>query len=633
MLELFRTHKRFLMFVAMVLIIPSFVVTGIYSYNRMTQADNSIARVGDVSVSPEDFNRAKREQLERLRQQMGEDFRANMLETPEARAAIVRSLLDEAAVTQTVAREYIEVSEAQAIALIKNASALQKDGKFSPELYEQFLRSQGKSDQQFVWEIRRDLAREALVAGVTATYPVPKNYVKDMHRLLTEERSVQTLIFNATDYLETVAVSDEEAKSFYDAHRRDFLSPEHVDIEYVTFSPANFMNQKVSEDDARTYYEQNKRRWATEEERRASHILIEFGEDKEAAKKKAEEVLAAVKADSSKFADLAAEYSADVGSASQGGDLEFFARGLMVKPFEDAVFGAEKGAIVGPVETEYGYHIIWVTDVHPAGVRSFEEARPEIEAEYTQQMAIREFSEKAEEFTNIVYEQPDSLEPAADRFALKIEKLQGVTREGVKDPELRALITDHVVESLYGDECLNERRNTSALEVSSNMLLSARVTDHKPTAELSFDEVKATIVERLKHEKATKLAVEAGEKALAERRASKSLEGFSPAVWVSRQNRQGQPMALVDAEVALSEKALPGFVGLPVEGGAYMIGYVLEARQPEATDAQIESLTRELQTIYGQADQRGYLEALKDTLGTKILNERFLSGEAEESQN
>ena len=212
MLQAFREHKRWLMVIAMVFIIPSFVVTGIYSYNRMTQSDNSIVKVGEVSITPENFDLAKRQQLERLRQQMGESFHASLLDTPQAREDLLRMLMDEAAINQVVAKNHISVSEAQAVALIKNADALKVDGKFSAERYEQFLRSQGKSDQQFVIEIRNDLAKEAVVSGVSATYPVPKALTEQFYEILTEERSVRTLVLPADDYLDKVAVTDEEIK-------------------------------------------------------------------------------------------------------------------------------------------------------------------------------------------------------------------------------------------------------------------------------------------------------------------------------------------------------------------------------------------------------------------------------------
>ena len=628
MLQAFRDHKRWLMFIAMVLIIPSFVVTGIYSYNRMTQADNSIAKVGEDSITPEMFDRAKREQLERYRQQMGEQFRAGMLDTPEAREAILRMLMDESAVSQMVAKEYVDVSEAQAISLIKNADALKKDGQFSPELYERFLQSQGKSDQQFVNEIRRDLAKETLLTGVTATYPVPPAVVEHLHKIITEQREIQTMIFNVDQYLGDVKVTPEEVRAYYDQHQKEFLAEEHMTAEYVVLSPDDFKaGIKPNEEEVRGYYEQNKSQFTTPEERRASHILIAFGEDKEASKKKAEEVLAKVKANPADFAKLAKEFSIDGGSAQQGGDLDFFPRGMMVKPFEDATFSAKKGDIVGPIESDFGWHIIYVTDIRPSAIRPFEAVRSDIEAEYIGQMALREFSEKAEDFTNIVYEQADSLEPVAKKFGLTIHKADNVTRAGVADPELKPLFNEHVIDNLYGDECLKEKRNSSAVEVGSNKLVAARVVKHYPTAVRPFDEVKAEIADGMKLRKAAELAKAAGEKKLAEVRASKSLDGFSAPVWVSRQRLLGHPAELVDRLVALPADKLPTYTGMAVEGGAYIIGFVKAAKVETPKPEEIQSLTREFATIYGEADRRGYLSALRTELGEEMLQPKFIEGE------
>ncbi len=624
MLQAFREHKRWLMFIAMVLIIPSFVVTGIYSYNRMIDSsDNAIVKVGEVAITPEMFDNAKRQQLERLRQQLGESFRANMLENEQAREDILRMLMDDAAVTQTIAKNYIAVSEADAIALIKNADGLKQNGKFSPELYAQFLQSQGKSDQQFVAEVQRDLSKEALVSGVSATYPVPKALVQQMHEILTEERQVRTFIVNATDYVDEMTVTDEEAKAYYDAHLKDFLSPEHVKAQYIVLSPENFRDVKANPDDLKAYYEQNKNRWTTPEQRRASHILIEFGSDKAAALKKAEALLAEAKADPAKFAELAEKNSADTGSAATGGDLSYFGRGMMTKPFEDAVFAAKKGDIVGPVETEFGYHIIYVTDVQASAVKPYEAVQAEIEREYAEQMSIRLFSENAEEFTNLVYEQSDTLEPAAEKFGLAIETVDNVTREGVKDPELRGIINDQVVEALFGTECLKEKQNSSAIEVRANTLVAARVLDYQPTHEEPFENVRCAIVETLKMQKASQKALEVGKAKLAEVRQSKSLDGFSAEIWVSRRDPKGQPVELINAEVSYPDTKLPAYIGKQVHGGAYIISYIQAAKKHPAHEQELAGLTRELTAIYGEADRLGYLEALEKVVGVEVLKPDF----------
>ena len=627
MLQAFREHKRWLMFIAMVLIIPSFVVTGIYSYNRMSQSDNAIVQVGEAKITPEQFDMAKREQLERLRQQMGESFRANILDNEQAREDILRMLMDDSAITQTVAKNHVMVSEAEAVALIKNADALKQDGKFSSELYEQFLRSLGKSDQQFVAQVQRDLEKEVLIAGVSNAYPVPKALVEQMHEILTNERQVRTLTINAADFLNSVNVSDDEVKAYYSAHLSEFLSPEHIKAEYIVLSPENFKDQKANPDDIKAYYEQNKNRWSIPEQRRASHILIEFGDDKAAALKKAEGILAEVKADPSKFAAVAEKESQDPGSASQGGDLSFFGKGVMTKAFEDAVFNAKKGDIVGPVETEFGYHIIYVTDIQAGSVEPFEAVKPEIEREYAEQMAIRTFSERADEFTNMVYEQSDSLEPTAQKFGLKVETADFVTRNGVTDPELGRIINDRVAEALFGSECLKEKRNSNAIEVQSNTLVAARVVEYYPEKERALDDVKSIIGEKLRAQKAAEKAFEAGKAKLAELQKSKSLDGFSDEVWVSRQNQQGQETSLINAELALETSKLPAYTGATLANGSYAIAYVAAARTHQANEAELRGLARELGSIYGEADRAGYLEALKEAIGTKVLRPDFVKGE------
>ena len=630
MLQAFRDHKRWLMFIAMVLIIPSFVVTGIYSYNRMSAADNAIAKVGEVSITPEMFDRTKRDQLERLRQQMGEQFRAGILDSEEGRDAILNQLLDTTAIEQTVAKNYISVSEADAVNLIKGAAAFQENGKFKPELYERFLQSQGKSDQQFVWEIRNSLAREALVSAVSGTYPMPDAIVRGMHKLLTEERHVRTKIVNIDQFFEQVSVTPEEVKAYYDAHRDGFKAVEHVNVEFVTLSPDDFKDKvTVNKEEVLAYYEQNKQRWATPEERSASHILIEFGEDKAASKAKAEEILARVKADPTTFAKEAADHSVDPGSASQGGQLGFFGRGVMVPPFEDAVFSAKVGDIVGPVESDFGWHIIKVDDIIEAQARPFEDVKSVIEQEYVDQMAVRLFAEKAEDFTNIVYEQADSLEPVAEEFGLTIQTADNITREGiVANPTLKPLFNDHMIDNLFNDESLQEKRNTSAIEVRANMLMSARITKYVPESIRPLEEVTVDIEAGLEIQKATELAKAAGEKALAEVRASNKMgDDFGEAVWVSRHRTAGHPSDFVNHVVAVPAEKLPVYTGMSVAGGAYMIAYIDETKVPTPDDRELQSLATELASVYGEADRIGYLKALRETLGEEMLRPDFVKGE------
>ena len=292
MLQAFRTHKRWMMFIAMIFIIPSFVVTGIYSYNRMSDSENDLATVGDTSITQMDFDNSKRQYLENFRRQMGSSFKANMLDTAEARASILAALISDRAVSLEIASEYINVGEADAINLVKQAPAFQRNGKFSVEAYQQFLNSMGKSDEQFVLELRRDLSRQMLLASVSQTTLASNTVAQRIHDLLTEERTIRTFTVKPDAFLKTVKVTDEEAKTYYDQNQALFNVPESVDIEYVVLSPESYKNIKASEEDIKTFYEQNLQRFSTPEQRRASHILIavDAKKDDAQAKKEADEL-------------------------------------------------------------------------------------------------------------------------------------------------------------------------------------------------------------------------------------------------------------------------------------------------------------------------------------------------------
>lgn len=633
MLDAFRNHKRWLMFIAMVLIIPSFVVTGIYSYNRIRQSDNAIIKIGEVSITPEMFDRQKRVQLEELRAQLGENFKASMLDNREGRQSILYQLANQSAVEQSVKNNFISISEADAVSVIKGTTAFQEDGKFVPARYEQFLRSRGTSDQAFVLEMRQDLARQTLTTGVFNSALVPQPVVENLHRALTIKSEMRTRVLDVNAFLSQVKVTPEDVKANYDANTKRFTAPEEVSIEYLTLSPEDIkVDAKASEEEMRTYYEQNKNRWGVPEERRASHILIAFDEKKkdvEATRKKAEEVLAKVKADPENFAKYAKEFSNDPGSAGEGGDLGFFGHGAMVEPFEKAVFAANKGEIVGPVETEYGFHIIDVTDVRPSTVKPYEQVRGEIEKNYKQQQAVREFAQKAEDFTNMSYERPESLQPLAEKFGLKIQKAENITRDGPLNPALRALINDHVVESLFSEDALKEKHNTSAIEVRPNVLITARVVKHTPQHLRPLDEVRADIEKEISLSRAAELAEAAGQKLIADESKSGKLEGFSEARSVSLSNPMNISQDLVLRAAMMDDKTLPGFTGVRLPDGSYAVAQVTRHEYTAPKPGELESIRKELDSLYGNNEVLVYMSSLRKVLGEELLRPSFVEGQQE----
>lgn len=624
MLQAFRTHKRWMMFIAMIFIIPSFVVTGIYSYNRMSDSENDLATVGDTSITMMDFDNAKRQYLDNFRRQMGQSFKPNMLDTAEARASILAALISDRAISLEIASEYMNVGEADAINLVKQAPAFQRDGKFSTEAYQQFLNSMGKSDEQFVLELRRDLTRQMLLSAVSQTTQASNTVAQRIHDLLTEERTIRTFEIKPTAFLKSVSVTDAEAQSYYDQNKSLFAVPESVDIEYVVLSPESYKNIKASEDDIKTFYEQNLQRFSTPEERRASHILIAVNNEKTDtdAKKEADEIYKQLQADPSKFAQLAKSKSADPGSARQGGDLGFFQKGMMVPEFDNAVFSGKKGDLIAPVKTQFGYHIIKIVDVKPAQAKPLKEVRAEIEALYQQQAAIRAFAEDAENFSNMVYEQSESLQPVAERFGLKIQTVKNVTRD-FEDQ----LINPNVIEALYGFDVLEDKRNSNAIEVASNTLLSARVTAHHKQTVKTFDEVKGDIVATLKNQKATEAARAQGSADIAKLLDKKSASGkFGDKTVISRERPGAYAYEVVTAALRPDANKLPTYTGVQTQDGSYFVIEVQSSKKIEASPEQLAMRKAELAQLYSNPEQAAFISGLETKFGTQILKDEYKPG-------
>jgi len=627
MFESIRSHRRWLMFFMLVLIFPSFVFFGIQGYNRFISSEGALATVDGIPVTQQEFDVAQRDRIERLRQQFGAEFDPKMLDNPEGRAAILDGVIVDRALAREVDQGNVMVTNDRLRQVLSGVPAFQEDNKFSLERYRAYIASQGMSEQQFEERVRADLRKQMLVQAVIGSAIVPKQVAERIDRVLLETREVRVLPVRAETYLPKVTVTDAQVTEFYQKHQKEFETPENIKVDYLVLS-AETLGEKtaVSDADIAAYYEQNKGRYGTEEQRRASHILITpEGGDKEAARKKAEGILATLKANPNDFAKIAKEQSKDPGSAAQGGDLGYFGKGMMVKPFEDTVFRLKVGETSDVVETDFGFHIIRVTDIKPAHARPLAEVRAEIEKDLRTQRAQKRYAEAADQFTNLVYEQADSLQPAAEKLGLKISTLDNVTRSGAPAvPNQPQLLTPRVIEALFADDSLKNHHNTQAIEVAPNTMVAARVTDHRPAAIRPFDEVKGAIRQRLERQEATKLARSAGEEKLAELLKKPNDAGFSPVLTVSRRAPQGLPPNLVGEVLRTRADKLPTFVGAEVEGIGYLIANVASAKEAEAqAPAQREAERQAIERQVAAADEAAYAAGLRQRYKAKVLSPDF----------
>ncbi len=628
MFDSIRSHRKWLMVFLLLFIFPSFVATGIYGYNRFISGDQAVARIGGESITPQQFEAAHRERVQQLRQALEQNFDPRMFDTPAAREASLRALLGERALRLEAVSENVAIGESRLRQIISEVPAFQQDGKFSYERYKTLLTAQGLSEAGFEYRVREDVARQTLLDAVARSALLPTTVADRLTRLLEETRTVRERRFRPEDFLAQASVNDDAVKAFYEANRTQFETKESARVEYAALTLDDVAQQiVVPPAELQSYYEQNKASFSEPEQRRASHVLLTIGEggsakDKSAALKLAQEILAKVRAKPDDFAKLAQQYSKDPGSAAQGGDLGFFGRNMMVKAFEDAAFALKPGQISDIVETEFGLHIIRVTEVKGGAVKSFDQVKDQIELSYRRQQAQKKFAEAAEQFTNLVYEQADSLKPAADKLNLKINVVDNVTRDGLpQGAPAAALLTPSVVQALFTDDALNKKRNSAAIEAGANTLVSARIVEHRPARLRPFDEVKASIRDRLLGDDATRLAREAATKAVASLSASPSEAGFSAPRTVGRLRAEGLSAAAINAVMRVAADKLPSFVSAELDGGVQGVFWVIEAKTPDSANGpQREQLVRSAERQVATADDLAYIEALKRKYKAEIIS-------------
>ena len=619
MFDSVRNNKKVVQ-VFLALITLPFAFFGVDSYVRNSGAGRDMASVGDTKITVQQFDQALRERQDQLRQSLGANFKADMMNMPEVRLAVLNSLIDQRLLLLETNKEHLGTSDDVLREVISRIPAVQENGKFSPSRYEQALRAQGMSEPQFEAKLRQDLTLQQLIGAIGETGFVSDAQAASMLRLQSEVRQFSELRIAPEQFADKVKVDPAAVQKYYDENKARFEVPEQIRAEYLVLSLDALMSQvSVGDGEVKAWYESHPYRYQQPEERRASHILIvtNGGVDKEKARAKAEEVLKEVQKSPAKFAELAKQYSQDPGSAQRGGDLGFFGRGMMVKPFEDKVFAQKEGDISDLVQSDFGYHIIKLTGIKPGKLRPLDEVRAEIAQELKTQGASRKFAEAAESFNNMVYEQSDSLNPAAEKFKLKIEKSALIARH----PDQKALAAlgplanEKVLGALFSEDSIKNKRNTEAVEVAPNTLIAARVAEHVAAATQPFETVKADIEKLLKAQEAEKLAKAAGEAQLEELRkggeGTAGKTGWSAARGVSRMQARELPPAAMQAIFKADVKKLPAYAGATV-GGGYVLYRVEKVDTPAQLDAdKLKGLQREYSAIVAQQDLAAYLSGLR----------------------
>jgi len=625
MFEFIRTHRRLMQFLLLLIILPSFAFVGLESYTSMGDASNTVAKVGGQTITQPEWDAAQREQMERFRQMFGAQFDAKMFDTPEAKQEVLNNLIAQRVLAAEAKRNKLSVSDQSLQQTIINMGGLTTaDGKFDVERYKTILAAQGMTPTTYEARLRQDLISQQVNAAIQSTAFTPDSLAKRLSELGEQEREVQQLAFRAADYVTQVKVTDDMLKSYYEKSNQ-FNVPEQVKAEYVVLTADALAAQiNVSDADIKSYYEQNTKQYGSEEQRRASHILIGVNKDapdadKAAAKEKAEKLLTSLRKNPQEFAKLAKENSVDTGSAERGGDLGFFGKGTMVKPFEDAAYKLRQDEVSDLVQSDYGFHIIKVTAIKPAAIKPLEQVKNEIASDIRKQLVVKKYTETADVFNNTVYEQADSLKAVADKLKLKIETTGTLTRQ--VNPAVAPTApynNQKFLMALFSDESLKNKRNTEAVEVAPSTLIAGRVVEYKPATKRSFDEVKALVQERVIQTEAHALAKKAGEAKLAALKEKDDATGFSATQVVSRAKSQGLNPAVFLAVMKADTSKLPSYVGLEAPQG-YAVLRVVRVVQPTTVDtAKRQAEHQQITAALAQQETYAYIEALKKKAKVEI---------------
>jgi peptidyl-prolyl cis-trans isomerase D len=627
MFDTIRNNSKILMGLLVVLIIPSFVLFGVDGYSNMSDRGAVVAKVGDLEITQQEWDAMHQQEVDRIRAS-APNLDAKLLGSAEARYASLERMVNDRLISVAAEKQLLVTSDQRLANYLQQDPSIAglrgPDGKLDMDRYRQLAASQGMTPEMLEARVRRDLSNQQVLASLQASAVASKRQTDSALQAYLQRREIQIQRFEPATFAAKIQVTDADLEKFYQAQSDRFRSPESADVEYLVLDAAALAkNIQLPEQDIKTYYEQNLQRLSGQEQRRASHILINAAKDapaaeREKARAKADGLLADVRKDSKSFAQLARKNSDDPGSAANGGDLDFFAKGAMVKAFEDAVFALKKGEISAVVESEFGFHIILLTDIKAPATPSLEAMRPKLEADLREQQAKRQFAELAETFSNSVYEQADTFKPVAEKLKLSIQQAQGLGRTPTA-ANAGVMANPKILEALFAEDSVSKRRNTAAIELGNNTLVSARIVNYRSAAVRPYADVKDAVRIQFLMAQAQALAKAEGQARLNEWKAQPAQAQLGNALVVSRDQAQGQPQALVDAALRADPSAMPVLVGVDLGAQGFALVRVNKLVPREEPSAQQQAQSREqFARLLGNAEASAYLSHLKSQFKVEI---------------
>jgi len=484
------------------LIIITFALFGLSSY--LTDAPSvSVATINGAEVTPSDFQRAYQNYQQRLQQALGDKYRPELFKEDKVRNDVLESLIQQELLNQELERANYRAAPAQIANQIANMEIFQDDGKFSAERYKAILNSQRVNSFMFEQQIGRDLTEQQLNSGMLLSGFITASELERFAQLQSQKRELSYMRLPKSYYLEKVKLTKEELEQYYTEHRNEFSTEEKVSVEYVELDLDEISRSiDVSDEAIAEQYEQQRESFTRQpEQRKASHILINVvtAEQESAALVKLNAIQEKLAA-GEEFSKLAQEFSDDIGSADQGGDLGFFGRGVMDKTFEDAAFKLKKGMISEPVRSRFGYHLIKLDDIREAQLATLDDVKENIRHDLQIQQAEQSFYETVDKLNNLSYEIPDALIPVAETMGLELKKSPLFTRKGGDG----VFASPKAISVMFSNEVLAEGRNSQLIELTDTHVLVLRMAEHVPSKQLALEDVIELVKTRVQNDKVAK---------------------------------------------------------------------------------------------------------------------------------
>lgn len=606
---------------------------GIESY-FMSHTETFVAKVGKHEISQQDFQQRMNNLRQQMVQQQGEQFDPAAFEKPENKLRVVNAMIDQRLLVDAAEKMGMRISDQQLRDAIMAFPGLQQNGKFDAGLYRAFLAGMGRTPGQFEAELRNELDVAQLPDAITASTLVTDADIDRYLNLSMQRRDLRYFAL-PRPALTDVKVDDAQIDAYYKSHQGDFMNPEQVSVKYIEVSGDDLkLDTQPSEDDLKKRYEEGKQRFMMPEQRLVSHILVNVPknaspEQQKAALAKAEQLAGEAKPDN--FAKLAGQSSDDLGSKRTGGDLGWLEKGVANPAFDEALFKLQKGEVSKPVLSDEGYHVLWLRDVRNGQPKPFAEVREQLVKEALTGDRDRKYNEIAGKLTDSAYQNPGSLEPAAQALGLPIKTSELFARQGGAG----IAANPKVAQAAFADDVLAQGNNSGLIDLGNDHAVVIHVDKHVSAAVKPLAEVRDTVRQKILDERVAAAAKAKSDELLARLQKGEDIAAVAASVGaplkISAEATRGSADVapeLLDAAFKLPHPApgKPQFTSVAQLDGSYdlvALDKVQDADLSKLPAQQRDMLRQQMARVYGASATQEFIDALKAKTEIKVATDRM----------